>query len=156
MGKTSLLLRMLDFAKQQGYRTVSLNLEQVDQTILADLNQFLRWLCANAARQLQLKPQLDEYWDEDFGSKISCTVYIQDYLLESITAPIVLALDELNQIFEHPQVAKDFFPPAVLGTRKPKPYLSGKNSVLSSSIPQKFMSPCNSINPPLTSDSPHS
>ncbi|MBD2116119.1 MULTISPECIES: AAA-like domain-containing protein [Microcystis] len=110
MGKTSLLLRMLDFAKQQGYRTVSLNLEQVDQAILSDLNQFLRWLCANAARQLQLKPQLDEYWDEDLGSKISCTVYIQDYLLESITAPIVLALDELNQIFEHPQVAKDFLP----------------------------------------------
>jgi hypothetical protein len=110
MGKTSLLLRMLDFAKQQGYRTVSLNLEQVDQAILGDLNQFLRWLCANAARQLQLKPQLDEYWGEDLGSKISCTVYIQDYLLESITAPIVLALDELNQIFEHPQVAKDFLP----------------------------------------------
>ncbi|MFN6212615.1 MAG: AAA-like domain-containing protein, partial [Microcystis sp.] len=110
MGKTSLLLRMLDFAKQQGYRTVSLNLEQVDLAILSDLNQFLRWLCANAARQLQLKPQLDEYWDEDLGSKISCTVYIQDYLLESITAPSVLALDELNQIFEHPQVAKDFLP----------------------------------------------
>jgi hypothetical protein len=110
MGKTSLLLRILDFAKQQGYRTVSLNLEQVDQAILGDLNQFLRWLCANAARQLQLKPKLDDYWDEDFGSKISCTAYIQDYLLESIDAPIVLALDEVNQIFEHPQVAKDFLP----------------------------------------------
>jgi DNA-binding Xre family transcriptional regulator len=110
MGKTSLLLRILDFAKQQGYRTVSLNLEQVDQSILNDLNQFLRWLCANAARQLQLKPALDEYWDEDLGSKISCTAYVQDYLLETITTPLVLALDEVNQIFEHPQVAKDFLP----------------------------------------------
>jgi hypothetical protein len=110
MGKTSLLLRIIDFAKQQGYRTVSLNLEQVDQAILNDLNQFLRWLCANAARQLQLKPQLDEYWDEDLGSKISCTAYIQDYLLETITSPLVLAFDEVNQIFEHPQVAKDFLP----------------------------------------------
>lgn len=110
MGKTSLLLRILDFAKQQGYRTVSLNLEQVDQAILNDLKQFLRWLCANAARQLQLKPQLDEYWDEDLGLKISCTAYIQDYLLETITTPLVLAFDEVNQIFEHPQVAKDFLP----------------------------------------------
>jgi transcriptional regulator with XRE-family HTH domain len=110
MGKTSLLLRVLNFAKRLGYRTVSLNLEQVDQAILNDLNQFLRWLCANAARQLLLKAKLDEYWDEDLGSKISCTSYFQDYLLESITTPLVLALDEVNQVFEHPQVAKDFLP----------------------------------------------
>jgi transcriptional regulator with XRE-family HTH domain len=110
MGKTSLLLRILDYANRQGCCTISLNLEQVDQAILSDLNQFLRWLCANAARQLQLKPRLDGYWDEDLGSKISCTSYFQDYLLESIAAPLVLALDEVNQIFEHPQVAKDFLP----------------------------------------------
>ena len=110
MGKTSLLLRILDYAKRQSYRTVSLNLEQVDQAILSDSNQFLRWLCANTARQLQLKPNLDEYWDEDLGSKISCTSYIEEYLLESIATPLVLALDEVNQIFEHPQVSKDFLP----------------------------------------------
>ncbi len=77
---------------------------------MSDLNQFLRWLCANVARQLRLKPKLDEYWDEDLGSKISCTSYFQDYLLESIGTPFVLALDEVNQIFEHPQIAKDFLP----------------------------------------------
>jgi hypothetical protein len=110
MGKTSLLLRVLDFAKQLDYRIVNLNLEQVDQAILSDLRQFLRWLCANMARQLQLEPRLDEYWDEDLGSKISCTSYFQDYLLKSITTPLVLALDEVNQIFEHPQVAKDVLP----------------------------------------------
>jgi transcriptional regulator with XRE-family HTH domain len=110
MGKTSLLLRILDYAREMGYRTVSLNLEQVDRAILSDLNQFLRWLCANVARQLQLKPRLDEYWDEDLGSKISCTLYFQDYLLESIDTPLVLALDEVSQVFEHPQVAKDFLP----------------------------------------------
>lgn len=110
MGKTSLLLRILDSAKNLGYRIISLSLEQVDQTILSDLNQFLRWLCANAARQLQLEPRLDEYWNEDLGSKISCTSYFQDYLLELITTPLVLALDEVNQIFEHPQVARDFLP----------------------------------------------
>lgn len=110
MGKTSLLLRILDSAKRLGYCTVSLNLEQVDQDSLSDLTQLLRWLCANAARQLHLKPKLDDYWDEDLGSKISCTSYFQDYLLEEITTPLVLALDEVNRIFEHPQVAKDFLP----------------------------------------------
>ncbi len=110
MGKTSLLLRILDYSNQQGYRTVSLNLEQADQAILSDLNQFLRWLCANISRQLRRKPMLDEYWDEDMGSKISSTLYLQDYILDSIDTPLVLALDEVNQVFEHPQVAKDFLP----------------------------------------------
>lgn len=110
MGKTSLLLRILDNANCQGYCTINLNLEQVEWSILSNLNQFLRWLCANIARQLQLKPMLDEYWDEDLGSKISCTLYLQDYLLESIDTPLILALDEAHQIFEHPQVAKDFLP----------------------------------------------
>ncbi len=110
MGKTSLMLRGLDYAKKLGYRTVSLNLEQVDQAILSDINQFMRWLCANVARQLQLEPKLDEYWDEDMGGKISCTLYFQEYILEQIETPLILALDEVNQIFEHTKVAKDFLP----------------------------------------------
>ena len=110
MGKTSLLLRVLDYAQDLGYITVSLNLEQVEQNILSNFNQFLRWLCANIAHQLKLPPQLDDYWDEDMGSKISSTLYLQGYLLENVDAPIVLALDEVNQIFEHAQVAKDFLP----------------------------------------------
>jgi transcriptional regulator with XRE-family HTH domain len=110
MGKTSLLLRILEFAKTQNYHIVSLNLDQVDRAILNDLNQFLRWFCANIARQLHLKSRLDEYWDQDLGSKISCTSYFEDYLLKSIQNPLVLALDEAQQIFEHSAVAQDFLP----------------------------------------------
>ena len=109
MGKTSLLLRSLDYANSLGYQTVSLNLEQVESTIVSDLNLFLRWLCASISYQLQLELKLEEYWNEDLGSTISCTFYLQ-YLLESIDTPLILALDEVNQIFEHPQVAKDFLP----------------------------------------------
>ena len=110
MGKTSLLLRNLDYASSLGYNTVSLNLEQVENSILSNLNLFLRWLCANISHQLQRQPNLDEYWDEDLGSTISSTLYLQDYILESLDAPLLLAFDEVNQIFEHPQVAQDFLP----------------------------------------------
>ncbi|MEM7593866.1 MAG: AAA-like domain-containing protein [Cyanobacteria bacterium P01_A01_bin.83] len=110
MGKTSLLLRNLDYAAGLGYHIVSLNLEQVECSIVSDLNLFLRWLCASISHQLQRQAKLDEYWDEDLGSTISCTLYLQDYLLELIDTPLVLALDELNQIFEYPQIAKDFLP----------------------------------------------
>lgn len=110
MGKTSLLLRTLDYGNRLNYRIASLNLEQIDRAILSDLNRFLRWLCANISHQLQLEPKLDDYWDEDIGSKISCTLYFRIYLLEQIDTSIILALDEVNHIFKHPQVAKDFLP----------------------------------------------
>lgn len=110
MGKTSMLLRILDYANQQDYHTVNLNLQQTDQAVLSDLNRLLRWLCASVSRQLNLEPRLDDFWDEDVGSKVSCTLYFRGYLLESIHSPVLLALDEVNQIFEHPQVAKDFLP----------------------------------------------
>ena len=110
MGKTSMLLRILDYAKRKDYRTVNLDLQQVNEGILSDFNRFLRWLCANVARQLQLEARLDDYWDEDIGSSVSCTLYFQDHILERLETPFVLALDEVNRIFEHPQIARDFFP----------------------------------------------
>lgn len=110
MGKTSLLLRTLDYASRQDYQTVSLSLEQIDDVILNDLNRFLRWLCANISRQLGIEPQLEEYWDEDIGCKISCSIYLRNYILKQINTSLVLSLDEVNYIFEHPLVAKDVLP----------------------------------------------
>lgn len=110
MGKTSLKNRILAYAEQQGYHTVRLNFEQTDEAILGDLNRFLRWLCATVSQQLQIQPQLDDYWEADFGSKSSCTLYFQAYLLEHLDRPMVLALDEVNRLFEYPTIAQNFFP----------------------------------------------
>ncbi|MEM7595229.1 MAG: AAA-like domain-containing protein [Cyanobacteria bacterium P01_A01_bin.83] len=110
MGKTSMLSRILGYASRQEYRTVSLNFQQIDETILNNTNRFLRWLCANVSYQLKLESKLNDYWDEDIGGKISSTLYFQYYILEQIEEPLVLALDEVNCIFEHPQVAKDILP----------------------------------------------
>ncbi|WP_013320773.1 AAA-like domain-containing protein [Gloeothece verrucosa] len=110
MGKTSLLLRALDYAASQGYHIVSLNLEQIDNVILDNLPRFLRWLCANITHQLELEMKLDDYWDEDIGSKISCSLYLRNYILKQINAPLILSLDEVQALFEHPLVAKDVLP----------------------------------------------
>ena len=110
MGKTSLLVRILNHAVNQGYRTVTINFEQIDCAILSDLDRFLRFLCASATQQLNLESKIEDYWDDDIGSKVSCSLYFRCYLLEQIKSPLVLAFDELNQIFEYPQVAKDLLP----------------------------------------------
>ena len=108
MGKTSLLMRIIAYATKQQYRTVRLNLQRVDSTVSKDINKFFRWFCANATRKLQLESKLNEYWDEDIGSIESCTFYFQDYLLSVIDSPIVLAIDEVDYIFQFPEIANDF------------------------------------------------
>jgi hypothetical protein len=110
MGKSSLIIRILARAEQAGYHTVSLDFRQADDAILTHLDKFLRWFCANVTRQLRLKPCLEDYWDEEMGSKICCTLYFQAYLLEQLQTPVVLVLNEVNRLFEYPQLAQEFLP----------------------------------------------
>ncbi|WP_298918646.1 AAA-like domain-containing protein [uncultured Nostoc sp.] len=110
MGKTSLMHRILTHAKQTGVHTLQIGLQRADSQVFTSLEKFLRWFCANVSRQLNLEIRLDDYWDEDIGSKVSCTLYLQEYLLEKIDAPVVLALDEVNRIFEYPEISSDFLP----------------------------------------------
>ncbi|MDJ0900049.1 MAG: AAA-like domain-containing protein [Xenococcus sp. MO_188.B8] len=110
MGKSSLFARIIAHAQNLGYKTVSLDFQQADNSVFANLEQFLRWFCANISRQLGLKPILDDYWDRDMGSKVSCTIYFETYLLEQINSPLVLTLNEVNRVFEHPQIAQEFLP----------------------------------------------
>ncbi|MGK7925312.1 MAG: AAA-like domain-containing protein [Spirulina sp.] len=108
MGKTSLMMRILARASQQGYKTGLLHFQQAEASTLMDINRLLRWLCANLSVQVGLKPNLDEFWDEDLGSKMSCTLYLQGYIFDRIDSPIVLAFDEVNEIIEHLEIAREF------------------------------------------------
>ncbi|MEG3863448.1 AAA-like domain-containing protein [Microcoleus sp. herbarium12] len=110
MGKSSLMLRIIKAAVDRGYRTVTVDFQQADEAVFANLDKFLRWLCVNVARQLKLEPNLDEFWDEDMGSKVSCSLYFENYLLEQIDSPLVLVLNEVNRVFERPNIAQEFLP----------------------------------------------
>jgi hypothetical protein len=110
MGKTSLVLRMLEIARRQGMRTAVLDFQTVDQEIYGDLERFLKWVCANISRQVGLSNEIERYWDADSGSKMSCHVYFQEHILKAANTPIFLVLDELNRIFEFPTLAQDFLP----------------------------------------------
>ncbi len=110
MGKTSLMLRILEQAHTDKIQSVTLNLQRADHSVFSSLDQFLRWFCATVTRRLKLKSELDEYWDEDIGSKVSSTLYFENYLLEELETPLVLAIDELDQIFAYPEIYRDFLP----------------------------------------------
>ncbi|QMS87162.1 AAA-like domain-containing protein [Nostoc edaphicum CCNP1411] len=110
MGKSSLVLRLLARAKKQGFHTVTLDFQQADKAVFASLDKFLRWLCANVSRELQLEPKLNDYWHEDMGSKVSCSIYFQQYLLPALSSPLVLVLNEVDWVFEYQEIAGEFLP----------------------------------------------
>ncbi|MEL6438229.1 MAG: AAA-like domain-containing protein [Cyanobacteria bacterium J06621_8] len=110
MGKTSLAARILAHARAQDYHTVMLNLQLAEAPVLSDLDKFLRWLMANITYQLGIKSELDDYWDSDLGAKVSCSAYLQGYVLQQLSQPMVLALDEVNHLFEYPDISQEFLP----------------------------------------------
>ncbi|MBW4628363.1 MAG: AAA-like domain-containing protein [Brasilonema octagenarum HA4186-MV1] len=109
MGKTSLLTRVLAHGTQQGCQTAYLNFQSADAEFFTSLDKFLQWFCGSIAQDLNLENKLTEYWQGVLGSKDKCTNYFQRYLLSEIHSPIVLGLDEVDQVFQYPQVASEFF-----------------------------------------------
>lgn len=108
MGKSSLMIRVLSHAKQLGYRTVSLNLEEVNQKIFADLEQFMQWFCATVGKQLGIRIKTEEYWDDIFGANDNTTDYFENYLLKVSEQPLVLAIDNFDRVFKYADIETDF------------------------------------------------
>lgn len=109
MGKSSLMTRIMYHANEQNYQTVCLNLQAADGETFTNLDLFLQWFCASVTEELNREDRLGEYWKGVLGSKNKTTKYFQRYLLAEINTPLVLGLDEVDIIFQYPEVATDFF-----------------------------------------------
>ncbi|BAY30128.1 hypothetical protein NIES2107_19720 [Nostoc carneum NIES-2107] len=108
MGKTSLMTRIIAHGILHHYQAIRLSLYRAETEVFTSLEKFLRWFCANAAYQLGIESKLEEFWNQDMGALMNCTIYFQKYLLQEISTPVILALDEVNKLFEYPQLTRDF------------------------------------------------
>ncbi len=110
MGKTTSINQVLKQLKEkENYRTVSISLWEADNSHLSEFNNFLLWLCANISSQLELPPKLNQ-WDEFtkiYGSKITCSNYLEKYLLQKVKSPLVLFLDNLELLLNE-NIYKNF------------------------------------------------
>ncbi len=108
MGKTLLLERILDYASQQSYKTVKLDFQLANGSVLTDLKTFLQWFCVSVADSLDLEDKLDEYWRDIYGLNKNCTRYFQKYLLSVTDSPLVLALDNFERLFAEKEIFGHF------------------------------------------------
>ncbi|NEO98111.1 MAG: hypothetical protein F6K58_05325 [Symploca sp. SIO2E9] len=107
MGKTCLMRKVLQHARKQGYKTVVLDIQQASSDNFSDLRKFLRWFCTTVGDELNLPGQLENYWHGS-SPNYNTTKYFKNYLLGNITSNLVLALDNVDLVFEKAQLAPDF------------------------------------------------
>lgn len=108
IGKSSLLVRLTDLARQSGKCAASLDFQEFDTTTLANADLFFRQFCARLTYKLRQEDKVEEYWKAPFGNIMRCTDYLEHHLLAHVTGPLVVAMDEIDRLFEA-DFRSDFF-----------------------------------------------
>jgi hypothetical protein len=108
MGKSSLLIRTTDAATCLGKRVAFLDFQLFDKTALSSADVFFRQFCSWMSDVLELEDRTEECWKAPLGNSQRCARYVGKYLLKKLDGPLVLAMDEVESIFET-DYRTDFF-----------------------------------------------
>lgn len=108
MGKSSLLTtKIMPYARSNNYDSVIIDFASFNKEYLTDNIRFLRSFCSSLGNELGLPNKLDNYWDNDLAHNLNATNYLQKYLLNGL-ASLVLALENVDAVFEREQIRDDF------------------------------------------------
>ena len=107
-GKSSLLMRTMAAGAKAGKQVVFLDFQLFDGAALNDAATFYRQFCTWLTDKLEVLDKVDEYWQRPLGNSQLCTRYVNRYLLKQLTTPLVLAMDEVDRIYES-DFRSDFF-----------------------------------------------
>lgn len=108
MGKSSLLMRIIQAAQKSNKRVVFLDFQQFDKPALEDADTFYTQFCSWLTVELDLEDRVAEYWKMNLSNSMRCTRYLQRYLLKQVNSPLVLAMDEVETVFDT-NFQSDFF-----------------------------------------------
>ncbi|MBX0331360.1 AAA-like domain-containing protein [Oscillochloris sp. ZM17-4] len=108
MGKSSLLQRIIDAAWASGKVVAFLDFQEFDKTVLSDPDIFFSQFCAWLTDALELENRIDQYWTSPLGNIKRCTNYVERHLLKQVGKPLVIAMDEVERLFET-EFRDDFF-----------------------------------------------
>ena len=108
MGKSSLLMRIMDVATRQGKRVALLDFQLFEKTALTAANTFFHQFCSWLTLEVDVEDRLNDYWQAPLGNTQRCTRYMGRHLLPQLGRSLVLALDEVETIFDT-DFRDDFF-----------------------------------------------
>ncbi len=99
MGKTSLLSRGLQQAREAGARVVTTDFQMLDAADLASLTTLFRTLAEMLAEQLDLDYSREQVWRLDRPAKLSFRGFLKDIVLANMSVPLVWGMDEVDRLF---------------------------------------------------------
>jgi hypothetical protein len=108
MGKSSLLNRIVETAQSIGKRVAFLDFQQFGRSTLSDADLFFKEFCSWLSDQLELPDRVAEHWSRPLGNNQRCTRYVGRYLLAELGQPLLLAMDEVETVFDT-EFRSDFF-----------------------------------------------
>lgn len=107
MGKSSMLIRGVEKARQLGKRIVFLDFQQLDTEHLHDSKTFYTSFCNWVAGNLNLDIDAEQFWKSPGSNNIKCTKFFKE-ILTKVNQPLLLAIDEIDRLLASP-FRSDFF-----------------------------------------------
>ena len=108
VGKSSVLLRVRDAARKQGKMVAFLDFQLIEQSTLSDQKLFYQQFASWITAEVDVEDETEKYWKPPLGQSLLCTRYMSKYLLKELGRPLVLAMDEVDRLFES-EFSSDFF-----------------------------------------------
>ena len=99
MGKTSLLARGLQQAREQGARVVLTDFQTLNASHLESADALFRTLAEMLADQLDLDVLPGDVWNPGRGPNMNLERYLRRPVFSSVEEPIVWGLDEVDRLF---------------------------------------------------------
>jgi len=98
----------METARVADKRVAFLDFQLFDTLVLSDADRFYRQFCIWLTDALELPDRLNEHWNTELGNSQNCSRYMSRYLLPELGSPLVLAMDEVESIFDT-SFRSDFF-----------------------------------------------
>ncbi|MCU0317219.1 MAG: AAA-like domain-containing protein [Fimbriimonadaceae bacterium] len=103
-GKSSLILRGLDYARTKGMRTILIDLEGADRSVLTSPEQFYRWIIAQLCRD-EFSGADTPIWDPDIGPNSNLELAVRQILGGT---HLLLVFDRVDRLWDFTH-RDDFF-----------------------------------------------
>lgn len=101
MGKTSLLARGLQKARERQYRVIYTDLQAFNAAHFESANTLLLAMATSIAGKLKLPASPRDHWDPDLGANMNMDYFLESEVLERIDEPLVWGLDEIDRLFSY-------------------------------------------------------
>ncbi|HLK60968.1 MAG TPA: AAA-like domain-containing protein, partial [Chthonomonadaceae bacterium] len=100
-GKTSLLARGLQRAREEGAAVVQTDLQKLDQEQMQSVASLFETLAQMIASQLELDVDLEAAWNPRRVWNVNFDRFLRREVLDRLSVPMVWGLDEVDRLFGH-------------------------------------------------------